>query len=96
MIQISTEELLESLKLGYIEYKECLAIGSDNVDLAHIKGYCTTLEQILIAYGNISKETILEIRKPIIGDVSLRRKKRNAKDIDYDVPTILRKQLNYK
>lgn len=98
MIQISKEELLESLKLGYIEYKQCIASGSDEVDLAHIKGYCVTIEQILRAYGGVTKEKILEIKRPIIGEVSLRRKKRDKKEentnIDYDIPTIYRKQLN--
>ena len=44
MIQIPKEELLESLKDGYTEYKNAVAAGSDEVDLAHIKGFCTTIE----------------------------------------------------
>jgi len=94
MIKIPKEELIESLKLGYTEYKDCVASGSDAVDLAHIKGYCVTLEQILSAYGAVSKETMLEIKRPIIGDVSLRRAKKQDANINFDVPTIFRKQFN--
>ena len=97
-IQIETEELLESLKLGYIEYKQCLASGSDEVDLAHVKGYCGTIEQILSAYGGVTSKQMMEIKRPIIGEISLRRKKKDRKkedtSIDYDIPTIYRKQLN--
>ena len=91
MIEIPTNELLESLKLGYQEFKECSANGNDQEDLAHIKGYCVTLEQILYAYGGISKEEMLDIKLPIIGNMSLRRKKQNPINEDYDVPTIFRR-----
>jgi len=94
MIQIPKDELLESLKLGYTEYRDCVANGSDSVDLAHIKGYCVTIEQILSAYGGVSKEIIMEIKKPIIGDISLRRGKKKNSSTDYDVPTIFRKQFD--
>ena len=94
MIEIPKEELLESLRLGYIEYRDCISTGADAVDLAHIKGYCVTIEQILSAYGEVGKEQIIEIKKPIIGDVSLRRGKKKNSSIDYDVPTIFRKQFD--
>lgn len=90
MIQIPKAELLESLKLGYLEYKECLA--DDELDLAHVKGYCVTIEQILSAYGKVSKEEMLEIKRPIIGNVSLRRKTKNCFDLNLDEPTIFRKK----
>jgi hypothetical protein len=96
MIQIPKDELLESLKYGYIEYRDCLASGSDEIDLAHVKGYCTTIEQILSAYGNVSSEEMLKIKKPIIGTVSLRRNKKQNANVDYDVPTIFRKPLEPK
>ena len=95
MIQIPKEELLESLKMGYNEYKDCIGTGADEVDLAHVKGFCTTLEQILSAYGNVTLEEILEIKRPIIGEISLRRRKRKIEEsndeIDYEIPTIFRK-----
>jgi len=94
MIQIPKEELLESLKMGYNEYKDCIGTGADEVDLAHVKGFCTTLEQILSAYGDVSLAEILEIKRPIIGEVSLRRKKKTEEsnaEIDYEIPTIFRK-----
>lgn len=94
MIQIPKDELLESLKLGYTEYKDSVSIGLDDVDLAHIKGYCVTIEQILSAYGGVSKEEMMEIKGPIIGNVSLRRGINKNTSTDYDVPTIFRKQFN--
>lgn len=98
MIQIPKEELLESLKLGYIEYRDCLANGNDTEDLAHVKGYCVTLEQILSGYGSVSKEEMLEIKQPIIGNISLRRKKiekeQESGAIDLSRPTIFRKKLD--
>ena len=91
MIEIPKGELLESLKLGYTEYKECLSNGNDQEDLAHIKGYCVTIEQILAAYGGVTKEEMIDIKQPIIGNISLRRKKQNPINEDYDVPTIFRR-----
>ena len=94
-MNIPIEDFLGSLKGGYIEYKECLANGSDEVDLAHIKGFCTTIEQILNSYGKVSYEEMMEIKKPIIGDILLTRKKKNTficREMDLDEPTILRRQ----
>ncbi|EDZ62977.1 hypothetical protein CBGD1_595 [Sulfurimonas gotlandica GD1] len=62
--------------------------------MAHVKGYCVTIEQILSAYSGVSKEKIIEIKRPIIGDVSLRRGKKQDSNTDYDVPTIFRKQFD--
>ena len=90
MMQIPVEDLLESLRLGYTEYRDCQASGSDEVDLAHIKGYCVTIEQILSAYGKVSKEEMLKIKRPIIGNISLRRKTQINQDSNYDEPTIFR------
>ena len=96
MIQIPVEDLLESLKDGYTEYKKCAANGNDEADLAHIKGFCTTIEQILAAYGGVTKETMMAIKEPIIGDMSLRRKVKNSTKIDLDAdleePTIFRRK----
>lgn len=97
MIKMPKNELLESLKLGYTEYRDCLANGNDKEDLAHIKGYCVTLEQILSVYGGVSKEVMLEIKRPIIGNISLRRKEhQNKVHIDINTPTIFRKKLSLK
>ena len=88
-----TEEILESLKLGYEEYKSALAMGSDKEDLAHIAGYCNTLEQLLVVYGGVSKQELKEMKKPIIGTIPLTRKKKKIDaNTDYDVPAIFRKQ----
>lgn len=100
MINIPIDDLLDSLKSGYIEYKESIENGSDEVDLAHIKGFCTTIEQILNVYGNVSSEGIMEIKRPIIGNISLRKKKKknilNLSDTDLEEPTILRRQKKEK
>ncbi|MFK7779760.1 MAG: hypothetical protein QM490_01315, partial [Candidatus Gracilibacteria bacterium] len=89
MMQIPVKDLLESLKSGYEEYRDCLANGNDKEDLGHIKGYCTTIEQILAAYAGVTSSEMLEIKNPIIGNVSLKRKKTM---INYDEPTYLRRQ----
>jgi hypothetical protein len=97
MMQIPIEDLLESLKSGYQEYKESVENGSDETDLAHIKGFCTTIEQMLSLYGKVSVETIMEIKRPIIGNISLRRKKKNSfnfQNANLDEPTILRQKNN--
>jgi len=93
MIKIPKEELLESLKSGYIEYKSCVERGNDATDLAHVKSFCVTIEQILSAYGGVTKEEMLMIKRPIIGDISLRRKTFAVDRINYDAPTIFRKQF---
>ena len=43
-MQIPVDDFLESLKEGYTEYKNALADNADEVDLGHIKGFCTTIE----------------------------------------------------
>jgi len=88
IMQISVDDFLESLKEGYTEYKEALAGNADEDDVGHIKGFCTTIEQILNAYGGITSAEIMEIKKPILGNISLKRKKR----VDYDIPTFIRRQ----
>ena len=97
IIQIPVDELLESLREGYTEYKKALGDNADADDLGHIKGFCVTIEQILSAYGGVTSATMMEIKRPIIGEISLRRKKRikkSTKEIDYEIPTFLRKSEN--
>ena len=99
MIQIPKDELLESLKLGYTEYRDSLANGNDKEDLAHIKGYCVTIEQILAAYGGVTKEEMLEIKQPIIGNISLRRAEKQQPDminVDLNTPSVFRKKIDLK
>mgnify|MGYP007094943983 CR=1 FL=1 len=101
IMQIPVQDLLESLKAGYEEYKECLENGNDEVDLAHVKGFCVTIEQILAAYGGVSKDEMKAIKQPIIGDISLRRKddKKSSKidmNADLDTPTVLRRESALK
>jgi len=96
-MEIPVDDLLESLKEGYLEVKECLENGVDAEDLAHVKGFCVTIEQILAAYGNVTKEEMLAIKEPIIGSISLRRKTKENSKIDLNAtfvqPTIIRREL---
>lgn len=92
ILEIPLKDLLESLEDGYKEYRDSLAAGHDKEDLAHIKGFCTTIEQMLNLYGGITSEEMLKIKRPIIGEISLRRKKILKNDKDYEIPTIWRRQ----
>jgi hypothetical protein len=96
MMQIPIEEIILSLEEGYKEYKKSKAEGKSEVALAHIKGFCTTLEQILSAYGGVSVEEMMRIKEPILGNESLRMNtgKENKIDlsVDLDQPTIFRKR----
>ena len=89
IMQIPISDFLGSLKGGYEEYRDCLEKNHDKEDLAHIKGFCTTIEQILLSYGEVSKVEILDMKKSIIGNISLKRK---APSVDYDIPTFIRKK----
>jgi len=44
----------------------------------------------LSAYRDVTKEEMLNIKKPIIGNVSLRRKNKKDLDSNLDEPTIFR------
>ena len=90
IMEIPVNDLLRSLEVGYKDYKESLKNDTGVEDLAHVKGYCTTIEQILVAYGEVTSSEIMELKNPIIGNISLRRKKL----VDYDTPTYIRKQKN--
>ncbi|MDA7817245.1 hypothetical protein N9A28_03545 [Sulfurimonas sp.] len=87
-MQIPVADLIESLKEGYQDYKKSLSDDTGEEDLGHVKGFCTTIEQILAAYGNVTSTEMMKIKNPIIGDVSLSRK--NV--VDYDTPTFIRQQ----
>ena len=92
IMQIPVNDLLESLKDGYLEYKKALEENSEEVDLGHIKGFCTTIEQILSAYGDITAAEMMEIKRPILGNISLRRKVK----VNYNEPTYIRRQKKDK
>ena len=94
LMQIPLKDLLDSLKDGYIEYKKCVENGSDEVDLAKIAGFCTTMEQILSSYGRVTDAQIKAMKEPILGNISLMRMKKGLKlsDIDLETPSILRRQ----
>jgi len=76
---------MASLEDGYSEYKKCKAAGSSRIDLAHIKGFCATIEQILAAYGGVTSDEMMKIKEPILGDESLQRKKSESKELNMNV-----------
>ena len=87
-MQIPVSDMLQALEDGYKDYKKSLADDTGIEDLAHVKGFCTTIEQILSAYGDVSSAEMMEMKNPIIGNVSLKRKK----IVNYDEPSYLRRQ----
>lgn len=88
IMQIPISDLLLSLEAGYKDYKQSLENNTGEEDVGHIKGYCTTIEQILAAYGDVTSAEMMEIKTPILGNISLRRKE----IVDYDKPTYFRRQ----
>jgi len=89
MQELIAQELLDKLPNLYDEeYKIALENNHDESSLSHIKGFCTIIGQILASYGGVTKVEMLDIKKPIIGNISLRRKEPT---VDYNVPTCKRK-----
>ena len=86
-ITMEKEDLIESLKFGYEEYKT-VSKQEDEVELAHIKGFCSALEQIGIFFGSMSNEEIAEIKYPIIGKVSMKL----SKKVNLDEPSYIRRK----
>lgn len=72
-----------------MEYKDGIANGDNEVDLEDIKGFCTTIEQILGAYWNVTFDEMMAIKRPIIGEVSLRRKKKAREWSQMQKPTFM-------
>ncbi len=93
IMQIPVSDLLESLKSGYEEYRGSIN-NSDDGDLGHIKGFCTTIEQILRAYGGVTADEIIKVKEPIIGNISLKRKKKSLDitEVDLELPSIYRRE----
>lgn len=64
--------------------------------MAYVKGFCTTIEKILAAYGEVTAEDMMKIKEPILGDELLQIKIGERKELDmnanFDEPTILRRQ----
>lgn len=87
MVKISREEVAYNLELKYEKYKDFLHNGSEK-DLIYTKGYCRALEQISMIFGDFSEEEIIEIKKPIIGNISMVQEE----EVDLDTPTYLRKK----
>ena len=50
---------MASFGSGYTEYKECKAAGVSQVDLAHVKGFCTTIEKYVLNLKQIEINTLL-------------------------------------
>lgn len=98
-VEIPVDDLLESLKAGYTDVKECLKNGEELENIGHAKGFCRTIEQILSIYGGVTEEEMLAIKEPILGGISVKRKDNEDKkksvidlNVDFDTPTILRRK----
>ena len=71
-MRTETEDLLDSLKFSYIQYKS--SVKENNiVNIAYTQGYSIALEDILVYFGitNITKE---EVRKDFLEDIPLIRR----------------------
>ena len=93
ILQIPVSEMVESLKLGYEEYKDVFEKSNNVEDLGYLRGYCRTIEKILFVYGELSKEEVLSIQQATIGDMRLEPiKKTPSNDDELDIPTYFRNQ----
>ena len=93
VMKIPVDELLESLHSGYMEYKRVIEEHpEDREDVGKVAGFCTTIEQILAAYGNVGVDEMMKIKRPVIGEISLRRKSQKKEIVDLETPTIFRKR----
>lgn len=96
-MHIPVKDIVESLVYGYHEYKIAKENGHSRTDLAHIKGFCTTMEQILEIWGSFSDEEIKKIKAPILGDENLNRKQNEqiivSQDTDLETPAYLRRKI---
>jgi hypothetical protein len=81
MIQISKEELLESIAQGYKDFEA----STDKGEKTRLKGWCNAFEALLLHYAPELKDEMLLLRNRII-----KPKKHLPDDIDLDTPTILR------
>lgn len=77
------DDLLDSLKFSYIQYKQ--SINDNNpVKVTYTQGYSIALEDILNAYYGVQDETIEELRKDFLGETPLERIHVGIKRIDID------------
>jgi hypothetical protein len=65
-------DLLDSLKFSYLQHKACKNDGN-TVNIAYSQGYCIAIEDILASHFGVTTNKIAEIRKFILGDISLGR-----------------------
>lgn len=90
MISIKDDEFTHNLKIKYEIFKEH-SKNSEEEELLYIRGYCRALEQIAIVFGDFTEEQIADIKRPIIGNISMRQEKK----VDLDQPTYLRQENQY-
>ena len=96
ILEIPLSELIESLKLGYKEYKEALMQKNDLEDIGYLRGYCITLERILQAYGEMTTEEISTIKKAVLGDVEIKRQTALPQNDELDAPAYFRRLKSSK
>ena len=96
IMKIPVKDLCKSLEDGYREYKSTALTSQDKLEIGHLRGYCRTIEQILNIYGSLTEEDIVNIKKPILGNTSMKFSEKQKKfsdesrHIDYDIPTCFR------
>lgn len=81
------EAMLTSLKEGYMELKKYLDID-DELEVAHIKGYCGALEQMIVICHIAKQEEVKELRRSIVGTVTMALKRK----VNLDEPSYLRRK----
>jgi hypothetical protein len=87
MIEIKKEELIKTLKNAYAEFKE-YSDQNKETELIFARGFCRALEQIALIHGKFTTVEIAELKRPIIGNVSMLLES----EVDLDTPAYLRKK----
>lgn len=71
-MRTDVKDLLDGLKFSYLQYKASKSSGS-TVNIAYTQGYCIALEDILEVHFGVTTNKIREIKKDILGNISLDR-----------------------
>jgi len=89
MIKIKDEELIHNLTKEYEDFKQ-YSKNNNEEELIYTKGFCRALERIAIVFGDFTEEQIAELKRPIIGNISMDMKKIE----DLDIPSHIRKNID--
>jgi ABC-type multidrug transport system ATPase subunit len=81
------DDLVESLKLAYGKFKVASENG-DNEAIEYMRGFSYALERVGLVYKKLTATEIEEIKRSIIGNVSMSREE----IINLDEPTYIRRK----